>query len=75
MSVEKRTSTTQDVFEEKIDKIWSAIESVRNSLTSLNKQISKDPVSQRKESQKPNCLFCIQHQKQTLQQTSKNHHT
>ena len=48
---------SQDIFEEKIDKIWSAIESIRNSLTSLNKRISKDPVSQRKESQKSNCLF------------------
>ena len=56
-SVVEERSTTQDIFEEKIDKIWSVIESVRNSLSSLNKQNSKDPVNQRKESQKPNCLF------------------
>ena len=49
-AVEHR-STSQDIFEEKIDKIWSAIESVRNSLTSLNKRISEDPVNDRKESE------------------------
>ena len=41
-SVVEHRSTSQDIFEEKIDKIWSAIESVRNNLTSLNKRISKD---------------------------------
>ena len=56
-SVVDRRSMSQYIFEEKIDKIWSAIESVRNSPTSLNKQISKDQVIERKESQKPNCLF------------------
>ena len=35
----------------------SAIESIHNSFTSLNKRISKDRVSERKESQKSNCLF------------------
>ena len=56
-SVVDHRSMSQDIFEEKIDKIWSAIESNCNSLTSLNKRISKDPVSQRKESQKSNCQF------------------
>ena len=50
-SVVDHRSMSQDIFEEKIDKIWSAIESNCNSLTSRNKRISKDPVSQRKESE------------------------
>ena len=36
-SVVDHRSMSQDIFEEKIDKIWSAIESNCNSLTSLNK--------------------------------------
>ena len=35
----------------------SAVGSVRNSPTSFKRRISEDPFSQRKESQKPNCLF------------------
>ena len=56
-SVVDHRSMSQGIFEEIIDQIRSAVESIRNSLTSLNKRISKDPVSQRKESQKSNCLF------------------
>ena len=37
--------------------------------------LSKDPVSQKKRVRNQNAYFCIKHQKQTLQQANKDHHT